>query len=120
MFGCGGDRDAGKRPLMGNIASKLADQVFVTSDNPRSENPAAIIAAVVSEMKAGYVVDADRANAIRAAIQGANSGDIVLVAGKGHENYQEISGVKYPFDDALIAQAALKQHQAKLRNGAAI
>ncbi|ADI30789.1 UDP-N-acetylmuramoyl-L-alanyl-D-glutamate--2,6-diaminopimelate ligase [Methylotenera versatilis] len=120
VFGCGGDRDAGKRPLMGNIASKLADQVFVTSDNPRSENPAAIIAAVVSEMKAGYVVDADRANAIRAAIQGANSGDIVLVAGKGHENYQEISGVKYPFDDALIAQAALKQHQAKLRNGAAI
>ncbi len=120
VFGCGGDRDAGKRPLMGNIASKLADQVFVTSDNPRSENPAAIIAAVVSEMKAGYVVDADRANAIRVAIQGAKSGDIVLVAGKGHENYQEISGVKHPFDDALIAQAALKQHQAKLRNGAAI
>lgn len=120
VFGCGGDRDAGKRPLMGSIASKLADQVFVTSDNPRSENPAAIIAAVVSEMEAGYVVDADRANAISAAIQGAKSGDIVLVAGKGHENYQEISGVKHPFDDALIAQAALKQYQAKSRNGAAI
>jgi UDP-N-acetylmuramyl-tripeptide synthetase len=120
VFGCGGDRDVGKRPLMGSIASKLADQVFVTSDNPRSENPAAIIAAVVSEMKAGYVVDADRANAISAAIQGAKSGDIVLVAGKGHENYQEISGVKHPFDDALIAQVALKQHQANFRNGAAI
>jgi UDP-N-acetylmuramyl-tripeptide synthetase len=120
VFGCGGNRDAGKRPLMGSIASKLADQVFVTSDNPRSENPAAIIAAVVSEMKAGYVVDADRANAISAAIQDARSGDIVLVAGKGHENYQEISGVKHPFDDALIAQVALKQHQANFRNGAAI
>ena len=120
VFGCGGDRDAGKRPLMGSIASKLADQVFVTSDNPRSENPAAIIAAVVSEMKAGYVVNADRANAIRAAIQGAKSGDIVLVAGKGHENYQEISGVKHPFNDALIAQAALSQYQANFRSGAAI
>ncbi len=120
VFGCGGDRDAGKRPLMGNIASKLADQVFVTSDNPRSENPAAIIATIVSEMKAGYVIDSDRANAIRVAILGANVGDIVLVAGKGHENYQEISDVKQPFDDALIAQAALKQYQAKLRNGAAI
>lgn len=120
VFGCGGDRDAGKRPLMGNIASKLADQVFVTSDNPRSENPAAIIAAVVSEMKAGYVVDADRANAIRAAIKSAKAGDIVLVAGKGHENYQEISGVKQPFDDALIAHTALKQYQTKSRNGAAI
>ncbi|MDI1309809.1 MAG: UDP-N-acetylmuramoyl-L-alanyl-D-glutamate--2,6-diaminopimelate ligase [Methylotenera sp.] len=119
VFGCGGDRDAGKRPLMGNIASKLADQVYVTSDNPRSENPATIIAAVVSEMKAGYVIDSDRANAINAAILGANAEDIVLVAGKGHENYQEISGVKLPFDDALIAQAALKQYQAKSRNGVA-
>jgi UDP-N-acetylmuramyl tripeptide synthase len=105
---------------MGNIASKLADTVFVTSDNPRSENPEAIIAAVVSEMKAGYVIDADRAHAIHAAIQAAKSGDIVLVAGKGHENYQEISGVKQPFDDALIAQVALKQYQAKSSSGAAI
>ncbi len=120
VFGCGGDRDAGKRPLMGNIASKLADQVFVTSDNPRSENPEVIIAAVVSEMKVGYVINADRANAIRLAIENAKAGDIVLVAGKGHETYQEISGVKQPFDDALIAQAALKQHQAKSRSGAAI
>jgi len=120
VFGCGGDRDAGKRPLMGNIASKLADQVFVTSDNPRSENPTAIIAAIVNEMRAGYVIDSDRASAIRAAILGANAGDIVLVAGKGHENYQEVAGVKQPFDDALVAQAALKQYQEKLRNGVAI
>lgn len=118
VFGCGGDRDMGKRPLMGKIASKLADQVIVTSDNPRTENPAAIIAAVVSEMKAGYVIEADRATAIRTAIQHAHQGDIVLVAGKGHENYQEISGVKLPFDDALIAQATLKHYQAKPRNGA--
>jgi UDP-N-acetylmuramyl-tripeptide synthetase len=118
VFGCGGDRDVGKRPLMGKIASKLADQVIVTSDNPRTENPAAIIAAVVSEMKAGYVIEADRATAIRTAIQHAHQGDIVLVAGKGHENYQEISGVKLPFDDALIVEATLKHYQAKPRNGA--
>lgn len=120
VFGCGGDRDAGKRPIMGNIASQLADQVYVTSDNPRSENPATIIAAVVSEMKAGYVIDNDRANAIRSAIHGANPEDIVLVAGKGHESYQEISGVKQPFDDALIAQAALEQYPSKATIGVAI
>jgi UDP-N-acetylmuramyl tripeptide synthase len=118
VFGCGGDRDVGKRPLMGKIASKLADRVIVTSDNPRTENPAAIIAAIVSEMKTGYVIEADRATAIRTAIQHAHQGDIVLVAGKGHENYQEISGVKHPFDDALIAQAALKSYQAPSKMGA--
>jgi UDP-N-acetylmuramyl-tripeptide synthetase len=120
VFGCGGDRDVGKRPLMGKIASKLADLVIVTSDNPRTENPAAIIAAVVSEMKAGYVIEADRATAIRTAILHAHQGDIVLVAGKGHENYQEISDIKLPFDDALIAQATLKHYQANPRNGASV
>lgn len=120
VFGCGGDRDVGKRPLMGNIASKLADEVIVTSDNPRTENPITIISAVVSEMKTGYVIEADRAAAIRTAINNANQGDVVLVAGKGHENYQEISGVKHPFDDALIAQTALKLYQAKSRDGVAI
>lgn len=119
VFGCGGDRDAGKRPLMGNIASTLADEVVVTTDNPRTENPAAIIQAIVSGMKDGYVVELDRASAIRSAISAAKQGDIILVAGKGHENYQEISGVKYPFDDALIAQAALKTYQAQPRTGAA-
>lgn len=120
VFGCGGDRDAGKRPLMGKIAANLADKVVVTSDNPRSEDPAIIIQAVVSGMSAGYIIEMDRAKAIHTAIQSAKRGDIVLVAGKGHENYQEISGVKYPFDDALIAQAALKQYQAKSRIGASI
>jgi len=109
VFGCGGDRDAGKRPLMGSIASKLADSVIVTSDNPRSEDTNAIIDAVVSGMRAGYLVEIDRAKAIKQAVQSAKLGDIVLVAGKGHENYQEIAGIKHPFDDALVAQAALKK-----------
>jgi UDP-N-acetylmuramyl-tripeptide synthetase len=120
VFGCGGDRDTGKRPQMGRIASTIADQIIVTSDNPRSESPIAIISAVVSDMKAGYFIEPDRTIAIHTAILGANQGDIVLVAGKGHENYQEISGVKHPFNDALIAQAALKQYQFKPRSGAAI
>jgi UDP-N-acetylmuramyl-tripeptide synthetase len=109
MFGCGGDRDAGKRPLMGAVASKLANQVVVTSDNPRSENPLEIIKAIIEDMPAGYLLEEDRAAAIHLAIQSAKQGDIVLVAGKGHENYQEILGVKHPFDDALVAQAALSE-----------
>ncbi|MGB2832911.1 MAG: UDP-N-acetylmuramoyl-L-alanyl-D-glutamate--2,6-diaminopimelate ligase [Methylotenera sp.] len=111
VFGCGGDRDAGKRPLMGAVASKLANVVIVTTDNPRGENPDAIIGEVVSGIGEKFVVEPDRAKAIHQAIQLAKRGDIILVAGKGHENYQEISGVKYPFDDALIAQAALKNYQ---------
>jgi len=108
VFGCGGDRDAGKRPLMGSVASKLANLVIVTSDNPRSEEPAAIISAVVSGMQGKFSVEPDRAMAIQLAVQLAKQGDIVLVAGKGHENYQEITGVKQPFDDVLVAQAALR------------
>jgi UDP-N-acetylmuramyl-tripeptide synthetase len=112
VFGCGGDRDAGKRPLMGGVASKLADKVIVTSDNPRSEDPVKVIAEVVTGMTAGYEVEINRELAINKAVQSAKLGDIVLLAGKGHENYQEIAGVKYPFDDALIAQSALTQYQA--------
>ena len=111
VFGCGGDRDAGKRPLMGAVASKLANVVIVTTDNPRGENPDAIVGEVVSGIGEKFVVEPDRAKAIHQAILLAKRGDIILVAGKGHENYQEISGVKYPFDDALIAQAALKNYQ---------
>jgi UDP-N-acetylmuramyl-tripeptide synthetase len=107
VFGCGGDRDAGKRPLMGAIARRLADTVIVTSDNPRSENATAIIQAIIADNAEAYLVEEDRASAIKLAIKLANKGDIVLVAGKGHENYQEILGVKHLFDDALIAQAAL-------------
>ncbi|MDP1659268.1 MAG: UDP-N-acetylmuramoyl-L-alanyl-D-glutamate--2,6-diaminopimelate ligase [Methylotenera sp.] len=111
VFGCGGDRDAGKRPLMGAVASKFADMVIVTTDNPRSEDPAAIIREIVSNMHTDYELETDREVAINKAVESAKLGDIVLLAGKGHENYQEISGVKYPFDDALIAQAALRKHQ---------
>jgi UDP-N-acetylmuramyl-tripeptide synthetase len=109
VFGCGGDRDTGKRPLMGAIAAKLADTVIVTSDNPRSEDAGAIIQAIIGDKPHGYLVEADRTSAINMAIQLANKGDIVLVAGKGHENYQEILGVKYPFDDALLAQDTLNK-----------
>lgn len=111
MFGCGGNRDAGKRPLMGLVASKFADMVIVTTDNPRNEDPASIIREIVSNIHSGYVLEIDREVAINKAVESAKLGDIVLLAGKGHENYQEISGVKYPFDDALIAQAALKKYQ---------
>ncbi len=113
VFGCGGDRDAGKRPLMGAIAGKFADSVIVTSDNPRSEDASAIIQEVIGDNAKAYLIETDRASAIKLAIQSANKGDIVLVAGKGHENYQEIAGVKTPFDDALIAQEVLKNIQTQ-------
>lgn len=110
VFGCGGNRDAGKRPLMGAVASKLADTVIVTSDNPRNEDPALIIEEVIGGITIAYLVEPDRAVAINQAIQSAQKGDIVLVAGKGHEDYQEIAGVKYPFSDAVVAQAALASY----------
>jgi len=115
VFGCGGDRDAGKRPLMGAVAARLADTVIVTSDNPRSENPDQIIQQVVSGVAGKAIIEADRASAIAQAVQMAQKGDVVLVAGKGHENYQEISGVRLPFSDAEVAQRALgvKQNASK-------
>jgi UDP-N-acetylmuramyl-tripeptide synthetase len=112
VFGCGGDRDTGKRPLMAGIASKLADQVVVTSDNPRSEDPHAIIQDIIAGMTAPFENVLDRETAIQTAIQSSKAGDIVLVAGKGHEDYQEIAGIKYPFSDALIAQSALNQYSS--------
>jgi UDP-N-acetylmuramoyl-L-alanyl-D-glutamate--2,6-diaminopimelate ligase len=123
VFGCGGDRDQGKRPLMGQAAGELADLPIVTSDNPRSEDPDDIIAEVtqglekaglrrMSPEKAkkgekGYLVEADRAAAIALAISLAKPTDTVLIAGKGHEPYQDIGGVKTPFDDLAQAQKAL-------------
>lgn len=111
VFGCGGDRDAGKRPLMGVVAAKLADVVIVTSDNPRSENPDAIISQIVYGLDVAYQIEADREQAIQLTVNMAKPGDIVLVAGKGHEDYQEIAGVKTPFSDAQVAQVALAQYQ---------
>jgi UDP-N-acetylmuramoyl-L-alanyl-D-glutamate--2,6-diaminopimelate ligase len=107
VFGCGGDRDRAKRPVMGRIAAQLADDVVVTSDNPRSESPEAIIAEVLAGIPAGTdaVALADRRAAIAEALRRARPGDVVLVAGKGHETEQVIAGVAHPFDD----RAALRE-----------
>lgn len=99
VFGCGGDRDAGKRPLMGAIVSRLADQAVVTSDNPRTEHPADIIGHICEGMSGTQWVEADRAEAIGMTLRAAHANDVVVIAGKGHENHQEINGVSYPFSD---------------------
>ena len=144
VFGCGGDRDAGKRPLMGAIAERLADRVILTSDNPRNEEPRAIIAAIRAGIKSpprsqnrlaaptprggsighaalgwpgggmgcAVTVEVDRAAAIRQAIQEADAHDVILLAGKGHEPYQEIAGVRLPFSDCAIAKSALAGRRA--------
>lgn len=114
VFGCGGDRDRGKRPQMGAIASALADRVYVTSDNPRSEDPQQIIEEIVAGMDRGnYVIEADRRQAIERAIEQARSGDVVLVAGKGHETYQILGERILPFDDAAVACEALAARGAR-------
>ncbi|MCC6535115.1 MAG: UDP-N-acetylmuramoyl-L-alanyl-D-glutamate--2,6-diaminopimelate ligase [Burkholderiales bacterium] len=107
VFGCGGERDAGKRPVMGEIASRLADRVIVTSDNPRSEDPASIIAAIVAGASGAVVTEPDRQRAIEHAVASARSGDVVLLAGKGHERWQEIAGARLPFSDAGHARRCL-------------
>ncbi|MHB8666604.1 MAG: UDP-N-acetylmuramoyl-L-alanyl-D-glutamate--2,6-diaminopimelate ligase [Burkholderiales bacterium] len=113
VFGCGGDRDRGKRSLMGAIAARSADQVLLTSDNPRSEDPMEIITdileGVLTESRAGQepLVIAERREAIAAAIAAAAAGDVVLIAGKGHEDYQESAGRRVPFSDAAVAAEAL-------------
>ena len=106
VFGCGGDRDPGKRPQMGEVAQRLADRVLVTSDNPRSEAPLAIIDAIVAGM-AHAEVEADRAVAILRVVLESEASDVILLAGKGHESYQEISGVRHHFSDVEQASAAL-------------
>jgi UDP-N-acetylmuramoyl-L-alanyl-D-glutamate--2,6-diaminopimelate ligase len=107
VFGAGGDRDPTKRPLMGTIAARLADRLFITSDNPRSEDPLAIIGALRRGAGPEHVVEPDRARAIEAAIAAAEARDVVLIAGKGHENYQEIQGRRLPFSDVAVAREAL-------------
>jgi UDP-N-acetylmuramoyl-L-alanyl-D-glutamate--2,6-diaminopimelate ligase len=113
VFGCGGDRDPGKRPEMGHIAARLADRVVVTSDNPRSEDPAAIANAVargvLDEGNRRWAIEIDRHAAIRGAVASARPGDVILVAGKGHETYQERGGVRLPFSDVAVASAALTE-----------
>lgn len=107
VFGCGGERDPGKRPQMGAIAERLADRVVVTSDNPRGEEPQAIIAAILAGMKGSPAVEPDRAAAIDQAVRTADARDVILLAGKGHEPYQEIAGVRLPFSDLDNAKSAL-------------
>lgn len=109
VFGCGGGRDTGKRPLMGAAVAAGADVAVVTSDNPRNEDPARIVADVLAGMPPGQTVILDRREAIHAAIGAAGPEDIVLLAGKGHEDYQEIHDVKRPFSDLAEARAALAQ-----------
>jgi len=109
VFGCGGDRDKGKRPKMGEVATRLSDLVIITSDNPRSEDPSDIIRDIEGGViNRNYFIEPDRRQAIRKAVETADAGDILLVAGKGHEDYQEIMGVKYPFCDREILKAAIK------------
>lgn len=110
VFGCGGDRDRGKRAMMGKVAEKFSDLCIVTSDNPRSEDPQRIIEEVAGGMtQNNHETIVDRKAAIEQAIGRAGTGDTVLIAGKGHENYQEIAGIKLPFCDAIIAMQALQK-----------
>lgn len=108
VFGCGGSRDRGKRPLMGEAAARGADEVWVTSDNPRNEEPRAIIDEIVAGMPGKPRIEPDRARAIFEAIGDAHQGDVVLIAGKGHEDYQEIAGERLPFSDVAVARKALE------------
>jgi UDP-N-acetylmuramoyl-L-alanyl-D-glutamate--2,6-diaminopimelate ligase len=107
VFGCGGDRDRGKRPMMGRVAERLADYAIVTSDNPRTEPPGQIIDDILNAMGDGTPAISDRAEAIMHAINNAGSDDIVLIAGKGHENYQVIGDETIPFSDSGIAKECL-------------
>jgi UDP-N-acetylmuramoyl-L-alanyl-D-glutamate--2,6-diaminopimelate ligase len=114
-FGCGGDRDRGKRPRMGEIAARLADVVVVTSDNPRSEDPRSIVEEILAGVVGAAEVETlvDRREAVRRAIGLAGRGDVVVIAGKGHEQGQEFAdGAKIPFDDVLVAREALRDHPA--------
>jgi UDP-N-acetylmuramoyl-L-alanyl-D-glutamate--2,6-diaminopimelate ligase len=113
VFGAGGDRDPGKRPEMGRIAASLADRVVVTSDNPRSEDPTAIAMSIAQGVRAAgnrhWILEIDRAKAIRGAIAAGRPGDVIVLAGKGHETHQEIAGEKHPFSDAAEAASALAE-----------
>jgi UDP-N-acetylmuramoyl-L-alanyl-D-glutamate--2,6-diaminopimelate ligase len=122
VFGAGGDRDRTKRPLMGMVAARLSDVVVITSDNPRSEDPARIIEEVkrgadaeIRNSNASIVTEVDRREAILQAVRGAGPGDVVLIAGKGHEKYQEIGGRQLAFDDIEVAREALEARRVKSR-----
>jgi UDP-N-acetylmuramoyl-L-alanyl-D-glutamate--2,6-diaminopimelate ligase len=109
VFGCGGDRDAGKRPIMGTISAALADITIVTDDNPRSETPAAIRRAILAASPGAREIG-DRAEAIRTAVALLKAGDVLVIAGKGHEQGQTVGGVTLPFSDHAVARAAIREH----------
>jgi len=112
LFGCGGNRDQAKRPVMGEIGGRMADYCILTSDNPRDEDPFDILAAIEDGIRptgGKYTVIENRREAIRHALETAQAGDMVILAGKGHETYQEIKGVKNPFDEKLVVQEVLQE-----------
>ena len=114
VFGCGGDRDSGKRPIMGEISGRIADFTFITSDNPRTEDPQKIVDQIEEGMKktkGKYKVVVDRTEAIKEAIKMATKRDIIVLAGKGHEPYQEINGVKHPYDERIIVNEIINGEQ---------
>jgi UDP-N-acetylmuramyl tripeptide synthase len=124
VFGAGGDRDRTKRPLMGMVAARLSDVVVITSDNPRTEDPLRIIEEVkrgadaeTRQSRAEVLAIPDRHEAIARAVRLAAQGDVVLVAGKGHEKYQDIGGQTQPFDDVEVAREALVARRVKSRAG---
>lgn len=119
VFGCGGDRDHTKRPVMGAIAGRLADISIITSDNPRNENPMQIIDSIVmgiSKQNCNYKVIEDRREAIKYALSIGQEGDVIILAGKGHETYQERMGVKYPFDEKIIVKELLEEISEGVKN----
>jgi UDP-N-acetylmuramoyl-L-alanyl-D-glutamate--2,6-diaminopimelate ligase len=118
VFGCGGDRDSSKRPQMGEIAENLADEVVVTSDNPRSEDPQQIIADILTGIKRlkGVTVEVDRARAIESAVLAASPKDVIVVAGKGHETYQILKDSTIDFDDRKEVAKALEQRFETLKS----
>ena len=112
VFGCGGDRDKNKRPVMGEISGRVADYTIITSDNPRTEEPEAIVKDIengIKKTKGKYECIVDRTEAIRKAIKMANKRDIIVLAGKGHEQYQEINKKRYPFDENKIVKEIIKE-----------
>jgi UDP-N-acetylmuramoyl-L-alanyl-D-glutamate--2,6-diaminopimelate ligase len=113
VFGCGGDRDRSKRPLMGDVVARLADSAIVTSDNPRSEDPQAIIDEILAGMFGDPEVEPDREAAIASALERAGEGDVVVIAGKGHEQGQEFADRIVPFDDREVVRETLRRLAAR-------
>ena len=116
LFGCGGNRDAGKRPIMGEIAGQLADYCLLTSDNPRYESPMEILEQIeegIRKTECAYQVIENRRDAIRTALEMAQPDDVIILAGKGHETYQEISGVKHPFDEKVVVNELLEEMRSE-------